>query len=81
MLRYEILNDAGQVVNTILADESFVSANYPGHYRLIEELVVEDNSADHALQSSNYASVKVVNINRLLSKGLVSKALKLNGGF
>jgi hypothetical protein len=32
---YEILDDAGNVVNTIVADESFVEANYPGHYRLV----------------------------------------------
>lgn len=34
---YEILDNAGNVVNTIIADESFVEANYPGHYRLIGE--------------------------------------------
>lgn len=32
---YEILNDAGEVVNTIVADEAFVEANYPGHYVLV----------------------------------------------
>jgi hypothetical protein len=32
---YEILNDAGEVINTILADESFVETHYPGHYRLV----------------------------------------------
>ena len=32
---YEILNDAGEVINTILADEEFVEKNYPGHYRLV----------------------------------------------
>jgi hypothetical protein len=32
---YEILNDAGEVINTILADEAFVEQNYPGHYRLV----------------------------------------------
>jgi hypothetical protein len=32
---YEILNDAGEVINTILADEAFVEKNYPGHYRLV----------------------------------------------
>lgn len=32
---YEILNDANEVINTIVADESFVEANYPGHYRLV----------------------------------------------
>jgi hypothetical protein len=32
---YEILNDAGEVINTILADEAFVEQYYPGHYRLV----------------------------------------------
>lgn len=32
---YEILNDAGKVINTIIADEAFVEANYPKHYRLV----------------------------------------------
>jgi len=32
---YEILSDSGQVVNTIIADEAFVEAHYPGHYRLV----------------------------------------------
>jgi len=32
---YEILNDSGEVINIILADEAFVETNYPGHYRLV----------------------------------------------
>lgn len=32
---YEILDDNGKVVNTILADESFVEKHYAGHYRLV----------------------------------------------
>lgn len=32
---YEILNDAGKVVNTIIADQPFVDKWYPGHYRLV----------------------------------------------
>jgi hypothetical protein len=32
---YEILNNNGQVVNTIVADQAFVDAEYPGHYRLV----------------------------------------------
>jgi hypothetical protein len=32
---YEILNDAGEVINTIVADESFVETHYVGHYRLV----------------------------------------------
>lgn len=36
-MRYEILNDAGEVVNTIIADQSFVDENYPGQYRGVLE--------------------------------------------
>lgn len=32
---YEILNDAGEVINTIIANEAFVEAHYPEHYRLV----------------------------------------------
>lgn len=34
---YEILNDEGAVINRIVADEAFVQAHYPGHYRLVPE--------------------------------------------
>ena len=33
MATYEILNDSGDVINTIIADASFVEQAYPGHYR------------------------------------------------
>lgn len=32
---YEILNDVGEVINTIVAEEWFVEQNYPDHYRLV----------------------------------------------
>jgi len=32
---YNILDGAGNVINTISADEAFVAANYPGHYVLV----------------------------------------------
>lgn len=32
---YEILDNSGHVVNTIIADNSFVEQNYPGSYRLV----------------------------------------------
>lgn len=34
---FEILDDFGNVVNTIIADEDFVSRLYPDRYRVIEE--------------------------------------------
>ncbi len=32
---YNILDDQGNVINTTLASEDFVEANYPGHYALV----------------------------------------------
>jgi hypothetical protein len=32
---YEILDDTGMVINTIVADYEFVETNYSGHYRLV----------------------------------------------
>ena len=32
---YEILNDDGEVINTIVAEEWFVEQNHQGHYRLV----------------------------------------------
>jgi len=32
---YEILNSAGEVINTIVADEKFVEKHYSGCYRLV----------------------------------------------
>lgn len=37
-MRYEILDDQGNVVNTIIADQNFVEENYPGHYRKAPDL-------------------------------------------
>lgn len=32
---YNILNDQGNVINTIVASPEFVEAHYPGHYQLV----------------------------------------------
>lgn len=37
-MRYEILNDNDEVINTIIADLDFVQANYPGQFREVEDL-------------------------------------------
>jgi hypothetical protein len=34
---YEILDDSGEVVNRIVADQVFVDANYPNRYREVPE--------------------------------------------
>ena len=38
-MRYEILNDNGSVLNVINASQSFVDEQYPGRYRLVDEVV------------------------------------------
>jgi len=40
MAKYEILNDSNEIINTILADATFVENTYPGKYREIEELII-----------------------------------------
>lgn len=37
-MRYEILDDNGNVINTIIADLQFVEVNYPGQFREVPEL-------------------------------------------
>lgn len=32
---YNILDDSGNVINTIIAEADFVEAHYPGHYALV----------------------------------------------
>ena len=34
-MKYEILNDLGEVINTIVADAAFVEKHHPGKHRLI----------------------------------------------
>lgn len=39
-MKYEILNEAGEVVNTILAEKWFVDKYHPGRYREVVEIVI-----------------------------------------
>lgn len=41
-MKYEILTPWGEAYTTIIADEEFVQSAYPGLYREIPEVVVED---------------------------------------
>lgn len=36
-MKYEILDEEGNVVNTIIADQQFVDANHPNRYREVPE--------------------------------------------
>lgn len=37
---YEILDENGQVINKIIANEQFVQENYPGRYRYVDDSTV-----------------------------------------
>jgi hypothetical protein len=45
IMKYEILDQDGQVINTVRADQAFVDARYPGKWRLIEEEEAEEPAA------------------------------------
>ena len=45
-MRYDILDDKGKIINTIVAEPSFVEAKYPGKYREIEEAPVVAHPVD-----------------------------------
>jgi hypothetical protein len=64
-MRYEILDDDGNVINTIVADESFVEQMYPGHYRELPEPVpnyVSQNKTEamSRLQSTDWVELPSV---------------------
>lgn len=40
-MKFEILDDEGNVINTIIASLEFVEANYPNHYRQVEQTAVQ----------------------------------------
>jgi hypothetical protein len=44
-MRYEILNEQGEVTNVIMASPEFMQEHYPeGNYRLVEEPVIEQHT-------------------------------------
>jgi hypothetical protein len=44
-MKYEILDQSGNVVNRIISGESFVEQHYPGQYRLIDDSAEQDAEA------------------------------------
>ena len=52
MATYEILDDQGDVVNIIIADEAFVEEVYPGHYRLVPPLAPDWKATNKAQAAS-----------------------------
>lgn len=45
VMKYEILDQSGNVTNRIVADESFVEQHYPGRHRLINDSADQDAEA------------------------------------
>ena len=61
MATYEILDDSGAVINTIIADEAFVEAAYPGHYRLVpppapDWISINKQTAESLLQATDWTA-------------------------
>jgi hypothetical protein len=71
-MKYEILNDAGEVVNTIVADQAFVDEHYPGKYRDVQAVQEFWDAMDAASVRSKR--------NKLLADcdWIVIKSLELN---
>ena len=54
-MKYEILDESGNVVNTIVADLAFVEAAYPGQYReVVEPIEPPDPLAYQAQRAAEY---------------------------
>ena len=71
-MKYEILNDDGAVINTIVADQNFVDTHYPERYRLLAEDPVAVNAhlsvemrkrRDDLLKESDWVVVKAFETN------------------
>jgi hypothetical protein len=54
-MKYNILDENNNIINTILADQTFVEEKYPNRYQLIEEPIIESpkNSTLTKLQFNN----------------------------
>ena len=72
-MAYEILNDAGKVVNTIVAEEAFVEANYAGRYRLVEPSAspVVDPPPPPKTEEEKIADATAAAIAKLIADGVL----------
>jgi malate synthase len=71
-MKYEILNDSGEVINTIVADQDFVDTHYPERYRVLAEDPIAVNAhlsvevrkqRDNLLKESDWVVVKAFETN------------------
>ena len=69
-MRYEILDDDGNVINTIIARPDFVELNYPDHYREVTEDM--PNS-----QPNIQAEIEALERQSLMNRGIRELALRI----
>lgn len=70
-MKYEILNESGLIINTIVADQQFVDLHYPGKHRLlsdendlIELAIIIRTKRDRLLQESDWIVIKSYELNQ-----------------
>jgi hypothetical protein len=61
MAIYQILDDSGHVINTVVADEAFVEYAYPGHYQLAPEPPLDYTQSNKTQAMSLLQAVDWVN--------------------
>jgi hypothetical protein len=71
---YEILNDAGEVVNTIIADEVFVETHHAGRYRLVGPEPVADPPTPPKTEEEKLAEATAAAIAKLIADGVLKQA-------
>lgn len=70
---YEILNDAGEVINTIVADEAFVERKYSGHYRLVDSQQIFPTLPEKT-EEEKIADATAAAIAKLIADGVLKQA-------
>lgn len=69
---YEILNDDGEVINTIIADEAFVEKKHHGHYRLVgPEPIV--SIPPEKMEEEKIADATAAAIAKLIADGILKQ--------
>lgn len=62
MIIYQILDDAGNIINTINADESFVQENYPGRWKAVFEPDIQTWVITKLAMISRFTNNEYINI-------------------
>ncbi len=75
-MRYEILNDKGEVVNAIIADDDFVEEHFPGKARLV---VVDPESDEEIAKANAPVIAEIQAIEATQGRALREAALNMPG--